>query len=199
MKHEWVWQAPSADLITRFGKVHVEVVDSIRCYVRTGHRKRGLLVGDERFYVDFYLIWDNAQGWHLDPFSYTFDGRDKVARADVRARIVCAVINEVVPWLASIPHKEIVRAEFLLFRHNKRCTLRSELPDLVGTLEYEPGLMELWAESRGLAGANEMVYGRIRQIAKTLRATIDQVDQLRRQVRATPFRPIAEEVRRHAA
>lgn len=180
---------PQALLATPYGKVWVFVMDRTRVYVMTGFRRPRLVVGRETIHVDFYLVRSDRD-WRLDAYASFFDGRHGPVRAAVRAKIVRAVVSAVVEWLASLPHESIVSAEFIGFQHNKRTTLRSEIPDLIYAFENNAEILELSADNRCLAGANPAVYERMRELARKMRALVEPVKEFGREVRATRFRPL---------
>ena len=180
---------PEASLSTPYGKVLAFVIDRTRVYVMTGWRKPRLRVGDDSVYVDFYLVWRD-RGWRLDSYGSSFEGRRGRVTAQVRTKIVRAVMLEVATWLASVPQSAIVSAERLGFRHNKRMTLTNEIPDLIDAFENNAEILELSADNRCLAGADPAVYERMRDLVQRMRALIEPVKEFGREVRATRFRPI---------
>ncbi len=182
---------PRALLSTPYGKVQAFVIDSRRVYVVTRFRKPRLAVGDDRVSVDFYLVWGD-RGWCLDTFASCFEGRDgRPVKADVRAKIVRAVASEVVVWLARLPRSAVVSAELYAFKHNKRATLKSEIPDLIDTFKSNAEILELAADTRCLAGANPALYERMHELARKMRALIEPVKEFGREVRATRFKTLA--------
>jgi hypothetical protein len=182
-------EPPQARLGTPYGKVWAFVIDSTRVYLMTGFRRPRLAVGRERVYVDFYLVRSDRD-WRLDSYASFFDGRRGKVRADVREKIVSAITPEVTKWLTSLPREAIVSAEFSGFKHNKRATLTSEIPDLIDTFESNAQILEMAADKRCLAGANPAVYERMRDLAQRMRALVEPVKEFGRQVRATRFRPL---------
>ena len=189
---------PEASLSTRYGKVLAFVMDRTRIYVMTGWRKPRLRVGDDSVRVNFYLVRGADRGWSLDTYASSFEGRRNEVQALVRAKIVRAVASEVETWLESIPQSAFVSAERLGFHHNKRTTLKNEIPDLIYLFENNAEIFELSADNRCLAGANPAVYERMRELARRMRALVEPVKEFGREVRATRFRPL-EGRREHAA
>jgi hypothetical protein len=181
---------PEASLSTPYGRVLAFVIDRARVYVMTGWRKPRLRVGDDSVQVDFYLVRVADRGWRLDSYGSSFEGRRGGVKAQVRAKIVYAVTSEVDTWLASVRQSAIVSAERLGFQHNKRTTLRSEIPDLIHTFESNAEILELSADNRCLAGANPAVYERMRELARRMRALVEPVKEFGREVRATRFNPV---------
>ena len=140
-------------------------------------------------YVDFYLVRAD-RGWRLDAYASFFDGRHGPVGAGIREKIATAVALEVEAWVASVPQSAIVKAERLGFRHNKRTTLKSEIPDLIYAFENNAEILELSADNRCLAGANPAVYERMRELARKMRALVAPMKEFGREVRATRFRPL---------
>src|SRR5579862_9274808 len=163
---------PEASLSTPYGKVLAFVIDRQRIYVMTGWRKPRLRIGDDSVHVDFYLVRAADRGWRLDAYASFFDGRRGPVSAGIREKIVRAVASEVETWVSSVPQSAIVNAERLGFRHNKRTTLKSEIPDLIYAFENNAEILELSADNRCLAGANPAVYERMRDLARKMRALV---------------------------
>src|ERR1700722_2843719 len=133
---------PEASLSTPYGKVLAFVIDRTRVYVMKGWRKPRLRVGDDIVHVGFYLVWRD-RGWRLDAYASFFDGCHGPVGAGVRGKIGTAVASKVEAWVESVPQSAIVKAERLGFRHNKRTTLRSEIPDLIYAFENNAEILEL--------------------------------------------------------
>ncbi|MGC2303524.1 hypothetical protein [Candidatus Binatus sp.] len=193
MKAESGLSYPEASLSTPYGKVLAFVLDRTRVYVMTGWRKPRLRVGDDSVYVDFYLVRGRKRGdrgWRLDTYASSLDGRRGPVAAGVREKITRAVASEVETWVASVPQSAIVSAERLGFQHNKRTTLRSEIPDLIFAFRNNAEILDLSADNRCLAGADPAVYERMRELARKMRALIEPVKEFGREVRATRFRPL---------
>jgi hypothetical protein len=182
-------EPPQASLGTPYGKVLAFVMDSTRVYVMTGFRRPRLQVAGDRVKVDFYLVRDGAGEWHLDTYSFSFEGHRGQVKADVRSKIVRAVTSAAISWAASLPSSAIVSAERFGFRRNKRVTLTNEIPDLIHTFESNAEILEISADSHCLAGANPAVYQRMRELARKMRALIEPVKEYGREVRATRFSP----------
>ncbi len=186
---------PEASLSTPYGKVLAFVIDRTRVYVMTGWRKPRLRVGDDSVYVDFYLVRAADRGWRLDAYASFFDGRRGPVAAGIREKIARAIASEVETWVASVPQSAIVSAELLGFQHNKRTTLRSEIPDLIHAFENNAEILELSADNRCLAGADPAVYERMRELARGMRALVEPMKEFGREVRATRFRPLEGRLR----
>lgn len=209
---------PEASLSTPYGTVLAFVMDRTRVYVMTGWRRPRLRVGDDSVRVNFYLVRGRPlrpttgltrfteegrseytfntrqmcgdRGWRLDSYASFFEGRRGEVKALVRAKIVRAVASEVETWLESIPQSAFVSAERLGFHHNKRTTLKNEIPDLIYLFENNAEIFELSADNRCLAGANPAVYERMRELARRMRALVEPVKEFGREVGATRFRPL---------
>lgn len=189
MKAESGLGHPLASLSTSYGKIQAAVMDSGRVYVTTGWQKPRLRVGDDRIKVDFYLMRGDDGGWHLDSYGSSFEGARGQVKAEIRSKIVRAATTVAIEWLASLPRSAVVAAERFGFRHNKRATLKSEIPDLIYAFENNAEILELSADNHCLSGANPAVYERMRELARKMRALIEPVKEFGREVRATRFSP----------
>src|ERR1019366_1232402 len=147
MKAESGLGHPRASLSTSYGKIQAAVMDGGRVYVTRGWKKPRLRVGDDRIKVDFYLMRGDDGGWHLDSYGSSFEGAGGQVKADIRSKIVRAATTAAIEWLASLPRSAVVAAERFGFRHNKRATLRSEIPDLIYAFENNAEILELSADS----------------------------------------------------
>ena len=181
---------PEASLSTPYGKVLAFVINRTRVYVMTGWRKPRLRVGDDSVQVDFYLVRAADRGWRLDSYGSSFKGTSRRGQGPGSGKDCECRDPGVDAWLASVPQSAFVTAERLGFRHNKRTTLRSEIPDLIYLFENNAEIFELSADNRCLAGANPAVYERMRDLAQRLRALVEPVKEFGREVRATRFRPL---------
>jgi hypothetical protein len=181
-------------IATPLGQVTILALSADRIVISTKGwgRERPVRVRGQSVRVEFDLCQRGGR-WKLSEHSFTRIGRMSDLRS-LPARSQASVIRAIVPSAAAWAqaHPEVMRrADREAFTANHRGLYQEELPSLAEHLQSQAQILAWHADFHTLAAADPNVYGRIEELADTLRAVATDVSGLSQEIGSISYAPAA--------